>query len=60
MSDLLAKIVKEYAPHDTHEAFAEGFGAYQQSDCKNSYDNGNLDVELGARTNSPTVGYSTR
>jgi len=47
MNDLLAKIRKEYAPYDTHAAFAEGFAAYQQGIEKNPYDDGNLDVELG-------------
>jgi hypothetical protein len=34
---LLTKIAKEYAPYDTHEAFGEGFVAYQWENYRNPY-----------------------
>lgn len=37
-SAALTKIVKEYAPYDTIEAFGEGFVAYEWRNYTNPYD----------------------
>jgi hypothetical protein len=37
-SAALTEIVKEYAPYDTHEAFGEGFVAYEHLNYTNPYD----------------------
>lgn len=37
-TDFLTKIAKSYAPYDGHEAFGEGFVAYQHGRHANPYD----------------------
>lgn len=37
-ADLLTEIVTDYRPYDTHEAFGEGFVAYEFAQYRNPYD----------------------
>jgi|GEM_PF-4429804 hypothetical protein len=47
--EILTKIVEDYRPYDTLEAFGEGFVAYQAGVYRNPYDGKN---ELRAQVNA--------